>query len=298
MRNQVEISIIICTYNTKNITCKCLDNLKKSIDYLKKPVDVILIENGTDGTGNEVKKKYPWVKLIEPRENTGFAKGNNLGIKNANKNTKYYLFLNSDVLVNPETLSKSVSFMEENIECSVLGCKLKLDDGNMQPSAGYLPNPNNTTLWMLGLDKFSLEPVHPKKLVFFSNDRRVGWVMGAFLFMRNDVVTKTHGFDEKLFMYMEEVEWCKRINDAGYEIWYTPSFQIIHLDKTSSNNDIKKPLTNEIVGLKYYLSKYHPNSKLIMRFVIWLGVVIRWFVFYIIGNNYKASIYKNILKVI
>jgi GT2 family glycosyltransferase len=291
-----EISIIICTYNTKDLTCECLDKLKKSIDYLKKPVQTIVIENGTDGTAAVIKKKYSWVKLLEPKENTGFAKGNNLGIKASDTKTKYYLFLNTDALVAPETLSKAVEFMENHSTCEVLGCKLKFGDGRMQPSAGYLPDPLNTTLWMLGLDRFSVSPVHPKNKEFFAKDRKVGWVMGAFLFMRSVVIEKTKGFDENFFMYMEEIEWCRRINDKKLEVWYTPSFEITHLDKASSGFDVRKPLTREIQGLRYYLKRYYPDDDFIMKPVIWLGVAERWLIFSLTGNKVRADIYRDILK--
>ncbi len=292
------ISIIICTYNTKDLTCECLDKLKTSIDFLKRPVETIVVENGNDGTGAVIKKKYPWVKLIEPSENTGFAKGNNLGIKLSDKNTKYYLLLNTDALVEKETLKKAVEFMEGNSDCDVMGCRLKFGDGRMQPSAGFLPTPENTTYWMLGLDALTDKQVHPKTADFFQKDRQVEWVMGAFLFMKSEVVKKTKGFDETFFMYMEEVEWCKRINDTGFKIWYTPGFEITHLDKASSGFDLRKPLTREMQGLVYYLKKYFPNSNLYMKIVIWLGVLGRFVGFGLLGNKLRSDIYKDILKVL
>lgn len=295
---QTKVSVIICTYNTKELTSKCLDKLKESIEFLNKPVEAIVVENGSDGTGEMIKKKYPWVKLIEPSENTGFAKGNNLGIKASDKIAEFYLFLNTDALVEKETLVKAINFMENNKSCSVLGCKLKFADGKIQPSAGYLPNPINTALWMFGLDRFSPKPVHPKSIMFFKKDRRFDWVMGAFLFMRREVVEKTRGFDDNFFMYMEEVEWSKRINDNGFEIWYTPSFGITHLDKASSGNDLTKPLTREIQGLIFYLKRYYPSYDKLMRFVIWCGIVARWIGFRLFGNSKKANIYKTILGVI
>ena len=291
-----EITVIICTYNTKDLTLKCLDNLKKSIDDLGKKVETIVVENGSDGTGTIIKNKYPWVKLLEPKTNTGFAKGNNLGIKVANKSSKYYLFLNTDALVEEKTLSESVDFMEKNVECSAFGCKLKFADGRMQPSGGYLPNPLNTTLWMLGMDSLSTQKVHPKSEIFFSTNKKVGWVMGAYLFMRSEVIEKTKGFDENFFMYMEEVEWCRRINDLGFEIWYTPSFEITHLDKASAEGNLKNPLTREIQGLRYYLKRYYPGYDNIMRLAIWLGVMGRWIAFNITGNKDRADIYRDIIK--
>lgn len=294
----VEISVIICTYNTKELTCECLDRLKKSIDFLNKPVEVVVIENGSDGTGAVIKKKYSWVKLVEPSENTGFAKGNNLGIKASDKQARYYLFLNTDALVSPDTLSKALRFMENHIDCAAMGCKLKFGDGRMQPSAGFLPDPVNTIFWMLGLDRFSGKPVHPKDKEFFRKEREVGWVMGAFLLMRREIVEKTKGFDETFFMYMEEVDWCQRIHKLGLKIWYTPGFEITHLDKASSQYNIEKPLTREIQGLRYYLKRYYPSYDFLIRVIIWFGVFGRWLGFNLIGDKNRASIYGNILKVI
>lgn len=299
-----EVCIIICTYNTKDLTCTCLDKLKKSIDYLNKPAEVIVVENGTDGTGKLIKEKYKWVDLIEPIENTGFAKGNNLGIKRSSGKAKYYLFLNTDALVKPETLRKSVKFMENHYGCDVLGCKLLLGDGSLQSSAGFLPTPASiwTLLWGLDLvpilNKFT-KSIHPKRMDFFTKDREVGWVMGAYLFMKKEVIQKTHGFDENLFMYMEEVDWCKRIQDAGFKIWYTPSFEITHLDKASSKNDpvkYRKIFRLEILGAIYFFKKYYPSSVKWVLPVIKIGLYARVLAFSLIGNKMRKLAYLETLK--
>ncbi len=299
------ISVIICTYNTKTLTLICLDNLKKSIAKLGKPVETIVIENGNDGTGKLIKKEYPWVKLIEPKENTGFAKGNNLGIRSANKNSKYYLLLNSDALIKEETLTKAVAFME-NHKVDVLGCKLLLEDGTLQASGGYLPNPISVVAWIWGLDLIPvintfLRPVHPKNKSLFDENNEFGWVMGAFLFLKKEVIEATKGMDENLFMYMEEVEWCKRIRDSGFSIWYTPSFEITHLDKASSKADpskIKQIFKTEILGIIYYLKKYYNLQLFWLIPAIRIGLIARIIAFSLIGNNMRKVAYLETLKAI
>lgn len=305
-KNTPEISVIICTYNTKDLTFECLDRLKKSIDNSEKKVEIIVIENGTDGTGEKIKKNYPWVKLIEPKDNMGFARGNNLGIKNSNPKSKYYLFLNTDALIKPDTLKKAVEFIEQNDNCDVLGCKLIFADGSFQPSAGFLPTPFSIITWILGIDLIPavnnfLKPFHQKNITFFKKDKKVEWVMGAFLFMKREVIEKTKGFDNKFFMYMEEVEWCKRINDAGFNIWYTPNFEITHLDKTSSKSDpekFRKIYQKEILGVTYFLKKYYPNQVFWVLPVIKFGLLLRIFVFFILGNKVRQQTYLETLKVI
>ncbi len=299
-----EISVIICTYNTKTLTCQCLDKLKESISTLAKSVEVIVVENGSDGTGEVIKTKYPWVKLLEPKENTGFAKGNNLGFKLSNPKSKYLLLLNSDALVKPDTLTKTVDFIEGNEDCDVLGCKLILGNGKIQTSGGYLPTPFSVWAWIWGLDIIPfvgklIKPFHPRNLSFFKEDREIGWVMGAFLFMKREVLEKTKGFDENFFMYAEEVEWCQRMKDAGFRIWYTPGFSITHLDKSSSKADpekLKKIFKAEILGVIYFLRKYYPKQIFWILPVIKIGLIARIFAFALTGNKMRKEAYVQTLK--
>jgi GT2 family glycosyltransferase len=301
-----EITVIICTYNTKDLTLDCLGRLKKSIDFLGKPVDVIIIEDGTDGTALQIKKEYPWFKVLEPHKNLGFAKGYNLGIQESNKSSKYYLLLNTDALIKSETLQKSVDFMASHSSCDVLSCRLVFADGGFQPSGGFLPTPVSISTWILGLDllpgiRHFFKPFHEKDINFFKSDIKVGWVMGAFLFMRREVIDKTKGLDENFFMYMEEVEWCKRINDSGFEIWYTPKFEITHLDKTSSKNDpeeYRKIYQKEILGVVYFLKKYYPGQVFWVLSVIKLGLFARWLAFFVLGNKMRQSVYMETLRAI
>lgn len=298
------ISVIICTYNTKDMTLRCLGDLKKSIEHLGEPVETIVIENGTDKTGEVIKKKYPWVKLIEPKENTGFAKGNNLGIKAANKKVKFFLLLNTDAFVKPDTLRKAVDYMNNYSDCDVLGCRLNFDDRKLQASGGYLPTPFSVFSWIWGLDLLPvvnrfLKSVHPKNPGFFRTNREVGWVMGAFLFMKREVVEKTRGFDENFFMYMEEVEWCRRIKDNGFKICYTPSFEVTHLDKASSKKypeKLRKIYRNEILGVVYFLKKYYPAQIKWMSPLIKLGLFVRILAFSLAGNKLRRLAYLETVR--
>jgi GT2 family glycosyltransferase len=300
------ISVIICSYNTLNITKKCLQHLALSIAKLGKPVETIVIENGNDGTGELIRKKYPWVKLIEPGKNTGFALGNNLGMAAANKDSKFILLLNSDALVNKNTLSEAVKYFNTNIECDLLGCKLLLEDGSLQASGGYLPTPPSVVFWIWGFDLMPiinkyLKSVHPKNLHFYDNDKKLGWVMGAFLFMKYEVYEKTHGMDENFFLYMEEVEWCKRINDFGFNIYFTPKFEITHLDKSSSKKDplkFRQIFVRELEGIIYFAKKYYPAHIFWLTPAIKLGLVLRVVAFSLVGNNDRKLAYIEALKVI
>lgn len=303
---KVDISVIIVSWNTKDITDKCLASMKKAVAYVKDRanVEVIVVENNSeDGTPEMIAKKHPWAKLMPSGSDLGYSKGNNWGFKRINKSSKYILLLNNDAYVNEDTLLRSLEYLENNPECDVLGCKLKYLDGRFQPSAGYLPKPVSVWGWLWWLDKLPLiknlfSPVHPQEQSYYKKDRESGWVMGAFLFMRKEVFVKTNGFDENFFMYMEEVEWCKRVWDMGYKIWYTPKFWITHIDKASAFGDpaeLAKIFRKEIVGLVYYMRKHFKSSMWWLLPTIKIGIVVRLVVFTILGNKMRTAAYKRIL---
>ncbi len=281
-----EVTVVVVSFNTKEFTDKCLKHL--ALSNLKN-IQVLVVDNASsDGSVEMIRKKYPEFSLIESNTNLGFGKANNLAMRKANG--KYILLLNSDAFVQPDTLNKCVEIMKKIPECSVLGCRLTYQDGRLQPSAGTLPNPINTFFWIWGLGS----TVHPKSPEYFSKSRRVGWVTGAFMFMRREVFEKTNGFDEQIFMYMEEIEWCKRINESGLNIYYSPQISVTHLAGASSNFDLSPAYTKEMQGLVYYFKKHYPNIGKIMKLLIIWGNMARAIAFRVIGQPNRAVIYAKI----
>lgn len=303
-KSPIGISIIILSFNTNKITDKCLTAVKKSLDYLKRinkvSCQVIVIDNAsTDGSVRMIRKKHKWVKLITSKVNLGFAKGNNLGMTTAKGN--YILLLNSDAFLEKDTLSRAYIYMQKHSECDVLGPSLTYEDGSFQPSAGYLPNPLNIFSWMLMLDKLPflgnlLDPYHPNNKHFFKKDRKVGWVTGAFMFMKREVYETTGGFDEIFFMYTEEVEWCKRIKDANFSIQFTPNIKIIHQKFASSNFNQAAPIIYETYGILYFFKKHYPNSIWRLKLALYLGYNIRVILFLLLNNSQKVNAYASMLR--
>ena len=305
--SKVRVSVVILSWNTREITDQCLVCLKKAVDFAsnKADVEVVVVDNASeDGSPEMIAKKHHWVTLVKSKKNLGYARGNNLGFKRTDPKSKYVLLLNNDVYVRKSTILNALNFMEDNPQSDALGCRLEYGDGKFQPSAGFLPNPSSVWSWIWGLDKLPIIknyflPVHPKGGGFFSKDRQVGWIMGAFVFMRREVFEKTKGFDENFFMYMEEVEWCRRVQKSGFKIWYTPRFSIIHLDKASSFGDPQK-LANifrrEILGIVYYLRRHYPRQVQLLIPVIKMGVIFRWLVFSLLGNKLRRKAYWQTVK--
>lgn len=307
----MDLSVIILSYNTRDITSECLNKLQSSVISCQKKlgnkIEVIVLDNAsTDGSSEMIKEKYisidsrfrgndVKIKLIESKENTGYSRGNNLALKK----TSYpiVLFLNSDVYVEGDSLEKALVYFK-NPNCDVLGPKLVFEDGKFQPSAGNLPTPLNTIFWILGI---SLIPIvgqftnafHPNYQSFFESPTvvPVGWVTGAFLMIRREVFENIEGFDEDIFMYLDEVDLCKRISDKGYKIWYAPNIQVVHLHGASSKFDSSLALLSELKGLKYYFSKYYPNWYGVVKFFLILGLVLRAVAFSLLGQTKKARVY-------
>lgn len=298
-KDEPNLSVIVLSFNTKDITCRTLDKLKISKEYcekkLKNSIEVIVVDNGSeDGSVQAIESEYKWVKLEALKENTGFSKGNNIGMKIAKYS--YILLLNSDVYVTEESLYKTLAYFRVNLNCDVMGARLKYSDGRLQPSAGSLPNPLNLFLWIFGLSLIPfinnfVTPFHPKSKSYFSKAHKVGWVMGAFFALRRKVFDATGGFDENLFMHMEEIEWCKRIKGKGFKTWYVPQVEVVHLHGASTNFDLGPSFLNELKGVKYFLKKHYPILYIPTKIFLLFGLILRIIIFYALRKTQRANIY-------
>lgn len=297
----MDLSIIILSYNTKDITDKCLSLLQLSIinceKRLKNEIEVIVLDNASiDGSGQMIKSKHSWVKLIPSPLNYGYSKGNNIAFEKATN--PVILFLNSDVFVKEDSLEKTLLYFKEKT-CGVLGVKLTYENGKLQPSAGNLPTPINTIFWILGLSALSfIKPFHPTQSSYFSSDHEVGWTTGAFFMIKKELFKKVGGFDNNIFMYMDEVDFCKRVERSGYKICFTPSIEIVHLLRASSKSDPEEVLVKEITGIKYYLKKYYLPYYFLVRLFLIKGLILRIIAFSLLGKTKRAKAYVKALKMI
>ena len=274
----MDLSIIILSYNTRDITDEALSRLPED-------AEVIVLDNAsTDGSVEMIKKKYPWVKLIVSKINTGFSKGNNIAMKQSNN--PFILFLNSDCFVEEDSLLKSLKFFKEHPDCGVLGVKLVYENGALQPSAGFLPNPFNTILWIFGI----ANSFHPRNKFFYKAEKQVGWVTGAFFMIKRQIFEKVGGFDENIFMYMDEVDLCKRVNFGGFKVYFTPSIQVTHLQRSSQALP-ERVFVKELAGIRYYFQKYYGGIYPWVRLFLVLGLVLRTVAFALLGKTKRARAY-------
>lgn len=286
----MDVSIIIPSFNTKEILHNCLQSIlenSKKISY-----EVIVIDNNSqDGSLQMVEEDFPLVKLIKNQENLGFAKANNQGIKMAKG--KYLLFLNSDTVIKDKAIEKMDYFMENHKEIEAIGPKLLNSDKTIQSSAGFFPNPF-VVFVMLFLEHFLggrfVRTSYPKL-------KQVDWVMGAALMVKKEITDDIGGFDEKIFMYYDEVDYCYRIHKAGYNIYYYPEAEIVHLWQKSSLSGREGPILANFIGLKYFYEK-HYNFLYLIYLVILLKTkaLLAIILGHLSDNQYLVKTYEKAYK--
>ncbi len=260
---------------------------------LKNKIEVIVFDNASaDGSAEMIGRKHSWVKLIKSKINTGYSKGNNLAIKKTSN--LMILLLNSDCFVEEDTLFKSLEYFKEHPDCGVLGVKLVYENGNLQPSAGFLPNPFNVIPWIFGI----ANSFHPRNKDFFKREKKVGWVTGAFFMIKRHIFEKVGGFDESIFMYMDEVDLCKKVGRGGFKVYFTPSIQVTHLLRASSPALPEKVFVKELAGIRYYFKKYYLGIYPLVRLFLVLGLIFRVIAFSLLGKTKRAGAYLEGLSVI
>jgi len=293
----MKLSIIIVSYNTKKLLQDCLGSFYKDLptDY-----EVIVVDNASeDGSVSAVKKKFPQVKIIENKKNTGYATANNQGIKKAKG--EYYLLLNSDTLSSIKSFKKLVEFLDQNPKIGIVSPKLLNADKSIQQNGGALPNLFNVFAWQFFLDEIPLlthffNPYQLEDPEFYLKTRKTGWVSGASIMIRQSVVKKIGLLDEKIFMYAEDIDWCLRARTAGYEVWTLAESQIIHIGQGSGKKI--SAIVGEYKGIKYLFSKHHPNYNLLVKIILSGGALLRAIVYRIIGDKENYANYSKVFALV
>jgi len=229
------LSVIIVSWNVRDLLDDALDAVYTAGTHTPE-LEVIVVDSASgDGTPEMIRERYPQVHLIASDENLGFAKGNNRGIAAARGDL--LLLLNADTVVRGDALAVLVSYLQEHPDTGMVGPRLLNADGTTQSSRRRVPN-----LPVLFLESTWLQGLASKRQLarFYLEDRAdnevqvVDWLTGAAMLIRREVLDDVGGLDEGFFMYSEELDWCRRIGDAGWKIVYTPAAEIVHYGGKSS----------------------------------------------------------------
>jgi len=234
---KVDLSIIILSYNTKELLKRCLQSVEKARkDNCQ--IEIIVVDNASSDKSPEmVAKEFSQVKLIKSKKNLGYAGGNNLGLKRAQG--EFILFLNSDTEIDKEALVKMMKFMKENPKTGASSPKTMLFSGGMDPDChrGF-PTPWASITYFLGLEK-----LFPKSRLFgqyhqlyldLNKPHEIDAGFGTFMFACKKALDQVGEWDEQYFFYGEDLDLFYRIKEAGWQVMFYPKALVTHHKGASS----------------------------------------------------------------
>ena len=262
-----DLSIIIVNWNAKEYLLACVASV---CDTEAKGWEVIVADNGSiDGSGREAKKAFPFIHLIQNRENLGFARAVNQGLQKASG--RYVLLLNPDTRVKNGAIQQLVSFMDRCPDVGIAGAQLFNSDGSKQNSIANFPS-LGTELLNKSLLRRLFPKAFPGKERNYSEPIEVDSVIGACLMVRRDAMDQVGILDEDYFLFLEETDWCYRIKRAGWKIYHVPQAQVDHFQGKSAETEKKK------ARVEYFRSRYHffkKNRGTWQWFILLIGLLIK-----------------------
>lgn len=225
----MKLSVVVVSWNTRDLLDRALSTLRADLAGIQ--AEVFVVDNNShDGSADMVAKKHAWTTLIANDRNLGFAAGNNQAFKLAKGDS--VLLLNPDTEVIKGAIPRLINFLEANPLAGVVAPQLLNSDGSIQRSCREFPTFVNMGYELLGLSRMFPDKARFRayKMLDFDHmqERQVDQPEGACLLVRKEVLQEVGTFDEGFFMLFEEVDWCYRIKQSGWQIWFTPSAQIVH----------------------------------------------------------------------
>jgi len=297
------VSVIVVSYNTRDFTVQAMQSALGSKGFKPGEIEVIMIDNNSpDDSVAYTKKNLPSVKVVANKDNPGYGGGNNQGASIASG--KYLLMLNPDAFLGKDSLRVMVDIMEARQDIVSVGPQLRYLDGSMQASGGYLPTPGRVMAWMWWLDKLPLikklvpTPYHVFDLDWHKKDHYPEWLMGACIMFRKQEFLAAGGFDDKIFMYAEEVELYRRLKESlGKKVFFTTKTKVVHIGGVSTKKANAYRLSYELQGIEYIYAKHYPHLLWLIKFVINVGVIMRIALFSLMPSRRDTVIeYQNFFE--
>ncbi|MDZ7264434.1 MAG: glycosyltransferase [candidate division KSB1 bacterium] len=257
----MDITIIIVNYNVKEFLEQAIASIKKSCTGWQ--YEIFVVDNAsTDGSVQAIRQKFPDVQLIVNAENRGFAAANNQALRQASG--EYILLINPDTIVQEDTFSVIIDFFQHHADCGMVGCKILNPDGSLQLACRRsFPTP-----WVAFTKISGLSRLFPRSRLFGSYNLtyrdpnaidEVEAISGSFMFFRRQVLNDVGFLDEAFFMYGEDLDWCFRVREAGWKIYYVPTTKIIHFKGESSKKSHRDLMIEFYRAMKLFVEKHYHN---------------------------------------
>ena len=283
----MKLSVIIVSYNVEHFLAQCLISVERAIANFSdqtpstaSQIDVFVVDNiSVDGTCEMVKKRFPWVSLIENSENVGFSKANNQAIHISN--AEYVLLLNPDTVIQEDTFTKCISFADENPKLGGMGVPMFDGSGTYLPeSKRGIPTPWASLCRISGL--FRLAPKSKNLNNYYAGhlsadeNHKIDVLSGAFMWMRKSALDEVGVLDEDFFMYGEDIDLSWRIVKGGWENHYFTGTRIIHYKGESTKKGSLNYVSIFYKAMLIFAAKHFEGSQArSFNFLIRLAIYFR-----------------------
>jgi GT2 family glycosyltransferase len=273
-----EISVVIVAWNAKRYLELCLNSLAEAPP--NRSLEVFVVDNASgDGTSEMVESAYPWVNLIRSDENLGFSRGNNVAIRQCHG--RYIALVNPDVIVFPGCMDALADFLDENPKAGNVGPRVFNPDMSQQSTCRRFP-----TLWNNFCSATRLESIFKgsrlfagEHMFYFPHDRtlQVDVIVGCFSMIRREALDEVGLLDEGLFMYGDDVDWCRRARNAGWDVFFYPGARAIHdRGKTTAPYPVRFAVAQQRSVLRYWRKHHSRLGVLGIRCIMLFHHVLRY----------------------
>ena len=287
----LDLAIVVLNYNTVDLLRGCLRSVYASAGDLSFRVCVIDNASGDDSVGM-VQREFPQAHLIVNTRNLGYSAGNNWGLrwfgfadKYSQSQTslsryvlpRYLLLLNPDTVLPPNALAEMVEFLDAHPAAGVAGPRVRRQDGSLDRACRRsFPTPGVSLYRMTGLSRMfpKSRRFNAYNLEYLPEDavHQVDSVVGAFMMVRGEAIQQVGLLDEAFFMYGDDLDWAKRIKDAGWDNWYNGSVEIAHVKEASSQASIKSRIDFYEAMWIFYRKHYREGTGWLLDMLIRIGI--------------------------
>ena len=294
----MDLAIIVLNWNVRDLLRQCLRSLEAARAATRAAVAVIVVDNAsTDGSADMVRVEFPWVHLVRAEQNLGFTAGNNLALRAlgfgpqggetprtdvftadissahtaiAASTPPYVMLLNPDTEIVGDALGTMLSYMAAHPDVGLLGPRLRYADGSIQPARRRFPTRQTAFLESTLFQQWW--PNQPSLRRFYVADRSddivqdVDWLTGACMLVRGAALTDVGLLDEGFFMYSEEVDWGRRLKQAGWRVVYLPTAEVIHYEGRSTEQVVaQRHIYFQTSKVRYYRKWHGPGMAETLR---------------------------------
>ena len=255
----MDLSIIVITYNSRVPIERCLASLEAHEPFCAH--ETIVIDNASgDGTAEAVAKRFPRVRVVANGENIGYSRAVNQGIRLSSG--RAILIINPDIIVREGSIDRLMEFMDAHPDAGIAGSKLVYPDGRLQHSCRsfYTVSALLYRRTLLGKLFPRAKPLREHLMLDYDHEtpRAVDWLIGACMLVRREALAMVGAMDERFFLYFEDIDWCYRMKNHGWSVYYVPSSVMVHTyERSSARSFLHKPFLFHMLSLMRYYEKWN-----------------------------------------